>query len=148
MSPAMLLHWPDSLSRSDFATGRENRKTQSWGLVSAGPAGKWDVLGDPGVNVRHHRDLNGRPCSLRAGSSAVKVLFVRCTSSYCLHGEGGSQLLTDPWCFTGHFSCPEWLCLWHVNLHVDSLSILWIHWHFTIHSASINCHYFCVISSE
>lgn len=46
------------------------------------------------------------------------------------------------------FSCPQWLYLWHVNLHVDSLSILWSHWHFTIHSASIHCHHFCVVSSE
>lgn len=44
--------------------------------------------------------------------------------------------------------CPEWLCLWHVNLHVDSLSILCIHWLFTIFSPSIHCRYFCVISSE
>lgn len=68
----------------------------------------------------------------------------------CPHAEGGNQLLRDTWCFAG-LSPPvlgTLTCLWHVNLHVNSLSILCIHGLFTIHSASIHCHYFCGISSE
>lgn len=60
----MLFHWLDEVSRSDFATGSENSKLQCWGLVSAGPAGKRDLLRSPGINVRHHRELNGGPRSL------------------------------------------------------------------------------------
>ena len=44
--------------------------------------------------------------------------------------------------------CPEWPCLWHINLHIDSLSILCIHWLFTTRCTSIHCHYFCAVSSE